>query len=485
MGYIQQSNTKKIYAYLTQTGKEKIITGETKDFLIKYFTLHDEDINYKIGSKKSGTTYNVPKSGFIPDITGDYNLCLPNISDATFLEKNMLIYEIQVQPIYSITPDKTNVFETESVTYTITTQNVADGTVLYWSFQGTASASDFTENTDNGSVTIISNTANFTLNVKQDNTIENDESVTMYLKDSTGINLAASTTVFLKDKPIPIATANVINQCSGSKQFLYVENPSSGSGPPYTWKVVAVDINNIPITFPIVGNIPLNWASIKTIPSSPVDNALLLETNYNNTDIYYNVYLYDSNNTEYFLLKTTICVPPVGPKTYLLTAPSTELATSDVIGSYFSGNFITQLPSATANFELSIKDNDNTQLTPTELGNIVYRFIKKDYSNPKWLYVDFDFNNVGIVGEGYGGSFWNFANATNPSGDLINYILPFTIDIRRTSYELEKPFSRPLAQAVVNNALYEFTVLVEGTNTNFNNSIDTISMRIYTYTWVG
>ena len=48
MGYIQQSNTKKIYAYLTQLGKEKIISGDTIDFQVKYFSLHDEDINYII-----------------------------------------------------------------------------------------------------------------------------------------------------------------------------------------------------------------------------------------------------------------------------------------------------------------------------------------------------------------------------------------------------------------------------------------------------
>jgi len=37
MGYISQSNTKKIHAYLTQTGKEKLITGNTTDFQVNIF----------------------------------------------------------------------------------------------------------------------------------------------------------------------------------------------------------------------------------------------------------------------------------------------------------------------------------------------------------------------------------------------------------------------------------------------------------------
>jgi hypothetical protein len=93
MGYIQQSNNKNINAYLTQKGKQKIITGETVDFQVKYFSLHDDDVNYKIASKMSGTSYNVLKSGFIPDVTGLDDVCSSNILDTTIL-KNTLIYDI-------------------------------------------------------------------------------------------------------------------------------------------------------------------------------------------------------------------------------------------------------------------------------------------------------------------------------------------------------------------------------------------------------
>jgi hypothetical protein len=139
MGYIQQSNTKKIYAYLTQLGKEKIISGDTIDFQVKYFSLHDEDINYIIASKTSGTTYNIPKSGFIPDITGDSDICLSAISDATFLEKNKLVGIIvppQPEPPEptDITATIQGTCSTDGETFEINVTNTQGGTGqgYYW-----------------------------------------------------------------------------------------------------------------------------------------------------------------------------------------------------------------------------------------------------------------------------------------------------------------------------------------------------------------
>lgn len=136
MGYIQQSNTKKIYAYLTQLGKEKIISGDTIDFQVQYFSLHDEDINYIIASKTNGTTYNIPKSGFIPDITGDSDICLPAISDATFLEKNKLvgIIEPPQPPQGNISATVQGTCSTDGETFQINVTNAQGGTGqgYYW-----------------------------------------------------------------------------------------------------------------------------------------------------------------------------------------------------------------------------------------------------------------------------------------------------------------------------------------------------------------
>jgi hypothetical protein len=84
MGFIPQINTKTLYAYLTQKGREYILNGNKEDFQIAYFTLHDEDVNYYISSNISaGTTYYTLQSGFVPDITGDADTCIKSIAAGT------------------------------------------------------------------------------------------------------------------------------------------------------------------------------------------------------------------------------------------------------------------------------------------------------------------------------------------------------------------------------------------------------------------
>lgn len=152
MGYIQQSDIKKIHAYLTQKGKEKFITGDTVDFQVAYFSLHDEDVNYKIASQLiSASTYNTLKSGFISDITGNNDFCSPNISESALL-KNNLIYFPPFQGEYlvngtcstdpnkeqfEITVSKNGVFEgytfniiTETITFPNSNSTIEQAQVL-------------------------------------------------------------------------------------------------------------------------------------------------------------------------------------------------------------------------------------------------------------------------------------------------------------------------------------------------------------------
>jgi hypothetical protein len=135
MGYIQKSGVKKLYAYLTQDGREKIITGNTIDFQVKYFTLHDDDINYQISSRLiTAATYNTLQSGFIPDITGDIDNCLPVISDATYLEKNKLVGFFEPPQPGILTATTVATCSTDGKTFDIYVSNVIGTTTqqVYW-----------------------------------------------------------------------------------------------------------------------------------------------------------------------------------------------------------------------------------------------------------------------------------------------------------------------------------------------------------------
>jgi len=96
MGFIKSSTTIQLYAYFTEYARERIFNGDVIDFQIKNFSLHDEDIDYKIskeiiGVDSSGNTlYNTLKSGFIPDITGDNDVCIKSNKSTIILGKNTL-----------------------------------------------------------------------------------------------------------------------------------------------------------------------------------------------------------------------------------------------------------------------------------------------------------------------------------------------------------------------------------------------------------
>jgi hypothetical protein len=89
MGFIPQTNTKTLYAYLTTLGRQYILDGDKEDFQVEFFSLHDDDVNYFISSNISaGTAYYTLQSGFIPDITGDNDSCIKSIANGT--RPNML-----------------------------------------------------------------------------------------------------------------------------------------------------------------------------------------------------------------------------------------------------------------------------------------------------------------------------------------------------------------------------------------------------------
>jgi hypothetical protein len=67
---------------------------------------------------------------------------------------------------FSITPSTTSTSEGGTVTYSVTTTNVPNGTVLYWQNFGTTTAQDFTDDRNDGEFVITSNAGSFTRTLK-------------------------------------------------------------------------------------------------------------------------------------------------------------------------------------------------------------------------------------------------------------------------------------------------------------------------------
>lgn len=110
-------------------------------------------------------------------------------------------------PTYAINGFPTVVDEGSSVTFTITTTNVSNGTVLYWTTNppedelNTPSAGDFTDGITQGSIEIISNSATLVRTLVEDFATEGDEVFVIKLRDgsTSGAILATSNTIIISD----------------------------------------------------------------------------------------------------------------------------------------------------------------------------------------------------------------------------------------------------------------------------------------------
>ena len=125
-------------------------------------------------------------------------------------------------PTFAVSPSTASVNEGSSVTFTVTTSNVSDGTTLYWSLNtvsGTVNTSDFTGAAVTGSFSISSNTGSVVLALANDTTTEGSESFQLQVRtgSTSGTIVATSSTVTIADTSlsIPVYTGYALNNLDG------------------------------------------------------------------------------------------------------------------------------------------------------------------------------------------------------------------------------------------------------------------------------
>lgn len=163
-------------------------------------------------------------------------------------------------PTYNITPDKTELFEGESVTFAVTVANVPNDTILYWVVSSNATA-DFSPS--NGTRIVTNGTVgSISLTPLTDDLSEGDETFTLTLRTGsvTGTVVATSPTITIKDvvptigqqsfttpgsftwvAPAGVTTMSAVCIGGGGGGGLS-DNRSGGGGGELSW------YNNIPIT---------------------------------------------------------------------------------------------------------------------------------------------------------------------------------------------------------------------------------------------
>jgi hypothetical protein len=108
---------------------------------------------------------------------------------------------------YSVGLSATSINEGSSVTCTLTTTGVADGTVLYWTtgtVTGTINGADFSDSATSGSFTITSNSGSFSRTLTNDVTTEGTEAFNLQIHtgSTAGPVVATSGTITVADTSV-------------------------------------------------------------------------------------------------------------------------------------------------------------------------------------------------------------------------------------------------------------------------------------------
>jgi hypothetical protein len=144
----------------------------------------------------------------------------------------------EIAPSYSVTADVTSLDEGQSVTFTVTTTNVPDGTTLYWTTAGTATAEDFDDDADNGSFTVTSGTATITRPTRTDALVDPSEVFTLSVRTGSvsGTIVATSEVVtIVNTTPSYEINPNVVSVDEGESVVFTVTTANVPDGTTLYW----------------------------------------------------------------------------------------------------------------------------------------------------------------------------------------------------------------------------------------------------------
>ena len=142
------------------------------------------------------------------------------------------VADTSLTPTYSISLSTTSADEGGTITTTITTTNVADGTQLWWQLSGTGiAAGDFSSGALTGSVTISSNSASFSHTIAEDNTTEGAETLNIKFYSDSGYStqVGSTATATINDTSVTSTTTYYSVDFDGNDNLSFPMNSSSMS----------------------------------------------------------------------------------------------------------------------------------------------------------------------------------------------------------------------------------------------------------------
>lgn len=151
---------------------------------------------------------------------------------------DVLINDTSQSPTYSLSRSASQINEGQSVTFTLITTNVAQGTTIAWSLSGVTSA-DIGGASTTGNFTIASNgRATQTFTLANDLTTEGTETMTMYCHSISRnasvsiIDTSVAPAVSFAANPVTIGSPSggIVNSTNNSGYYYHSSNINLGSG---------------------------------------------------------------------------------------------------------------------------------------------------------------------------------------------------------------------------------------------------------------
>lgn len=169
---------------------------------------------------------------------GNYNLRARDFSE-NYSSISTITVDCYRAPTYAISASPVTINEPGSVTFTVTTQYVPNGTTLYWvtEYESGSSSGSADFNNSTGTVTINSaGTATFNIGIEADNFTEGTETFKVRLRtgSTSGNNVATSQTITIGDTSVntqPIWVSRNYITCYSCTNYTVYQNTNPNSPP--------------------------------------------------------------------------------------------------------------------------------------------------------------------------------------------------------------------------------------------------------------
>ena len=171
-----------------------------------------------------------------------FNLQYPSGTTVATTTVNVTDTSLTPTPTYSITEDTTSINETtnRTVTFSISTTYVSNGTTLYWQLYTGVQAADFTAGVSTGSVTIsgasgtpaTGGTASFSLTTTTDHLTEGSEFFFIYLgtnSPASSFNVATTNVITISDTSLTYGVIT-LSAATSSQNIVKTANALTVSG---------------------------------------------------------------------------------------------------------------------------------------------------------------------------------------------------------------------------------------------------------------